>query len=230
MQASFAMKTENYIHNKIKETKYENVEFEILSTVKKINPDGSVILAKKVLSKKGTMSLRDLGFPEKGEELLFTLDPRGTVLDVSGEEPGSIFYLPFFIFPKKEVERGETWEEEFQWNATNQPFTILTKLQSRFVGMQKYNEKNCLRVDFKALSLGLPQNSDMDFNNSSEGYYLWHKETNHVLYAETHFLDMLSTVDNTQSVTLSTFKLEDFSAKLLPTNSNQNKSQNQTTH
>ncbi|MBI2608846.1 MAG: hypothetical protein HYW47_04510 [Deltaproteobacteria bacterium] len=209
MKAAFHMKTETYENNKLLETEAHHLSFGILSKIKKSEINGKIVLQKKVIEKKGDYSLRQLGFPELGEQIEFTLDARGQVLHVKNEEPGTIFYLPFFIFPKTKVAIGEKWQEEFQWNMLHHPFTVVTQVNSQFANIEKYKEIDCYKITFATTSKTLPQSDTVKFDNSSSGYYLWDSQKNHILYAETHFLDTLTLNTGKNIVTRSEFVLEE---------------------
>src|SRR3989344_5801277 len=137
VQAEFSVKTETYSHNTLSQIEEDSVSFDIESSIKNSNPDGTMTVSKKTISKKGKFPLRNLGFPDKGEELVFTLDSRGWVHSVKGEKPGSVFYLPFFIFPEKKLIRlGTSWDEEIQWNASSEKLMMMTKISSQFKSIE----------------------------------------------------------------------------------------------
>ena len=208
MQASLDTSIEAYEKNKLKSTTREKIEFQTSSYVSAVEAN-SVSVIKKTLKKKGDLSLRELGFPEEGEEIKFKLGAQGQVLFVQDEEPGSIFYLPFFILPQTPVGVGEAWNSDFQWNMLHHPYTMLTKVESKLVSQTTYKNTECFRIDFNTVSEALPKNPNMDFQNSSKGYYLWEPKTSRVLYAETQFLNTLSLQNEAQSISRSTFTLEE---------------------
>src|SRR3989338_1243293 len=195
-------------NNKLKSKTNEKVEFQVLSRVAAVSNEGVVIL-KKVLSKKGDLSLRELGFPEEGEEMKFKLGVQGQVLFVDDEDRGSIFYLPFFTLPSKPVGIGEAWNTELQWNMLHHPYTMLTKIESKLASQTNYKNTQCFRIEFNTVSEALPKNPDMNFQNSSTGYYLWEPKTSRVLYAETNFLNTLSLQNEAQSISRSVFRMEE---------------------
>jgi len=208
MKASLDTSIEAYENNELKSKTNEKVEFQVLSRVAAVSNEGVVIL-KKVLSKKGDLSLRELGFPEEGEEMKFKLGVQGQVLFVDDEERGSIFYLPFFTLPSKLVGIGEAWNTELQWNMLHHPYTMLTKIESKLASQTNYKNTECFKIEFNTVSEALPKNPDMNFQNSSTGYYLWEPKTSRVLYAETNFLNTLSLQNEAQSISRSVFRMEE---------------------
>ncbi|MBI2027609.1 MAG: hypothetical protein HYS98_07415 [Deltaproteobacteria bacterium] len=212
MQAEFSVKTETYQNNRLIQLDEDFVSFGIQSSIKNIEPTGAILISKKTVNKKGKLPLRNLGFPEKGEEMFFTVDSRGLVLSVKGEQPGSLFYLPFFIFPKKElVSLGATWEEEIQWNSQFQLLAMITTISSKLSAMEPCQNQagfSCYRIEFKTTSHPTPLAEEVHLSDSSTGYYLWDPKNNKVTYAETHFIDTLALDDRNQSISRSIFKLK----------------------
>ena len=211
MKASLDTSIEAYENGKLKSKTSEKIEFQVFSRVTEVSKDGVQVL-KKVLNKKGDLSLRELGFPEEGETMKFKLGAQGQVLNVLDEEPGSIFYLPFFILPGKSVGIGEAWNTELQWNMLHHPYTMLTKVESKLASQSTYKNVECFKIEFNTTSEALPQDANMNFQNSSTGYYLWEPKTSRVLYAETNFLNTLSLQNEAQSISRSTFKMEGVAA------------------
>lgn len=107
--------------------KLESVEFAVESKITQVDIEKNrMMLRSKTIDKVGSGDLHDFAMPEKGEEIIFEVDPYARVYSAGSYPPASIFYVPPISLPDEPVKKGDTWSMHSEWLSmgSNVPFEI----------------------------------------------------------------------------------------------------------
>lgn len=174
----------------------KGVTVELTSKVESVGNDKTFVALNTTTRKDGTMSLYELGLPEKGETLKVTLNEQGYILHVDsshGEVPkNSIFYVPALVFPPEKVNVGSEWKVTFKWRGADQLFLVETLAQFRFSEViKKYKGNKVFKITVEAHSQIIPRHPEMQFINQVTGYLLWDPIKKSILYSRAESKDEL---------------------------------------
>ncbi len=112
----------------------DSVQFKIDRRTINVSENGDMQFKIVTSDKKGNIELKDLAYPEPGQELYEMVDKAGKHLVVKDMMIGSIYYISRVALPSQPVKPGDTWSYRARWisEATGWPFeiSIISKLES----------------------------------------------------------------------------------------------------
>lgn len=105
-----------YSESQILRDKQEVVDFTTITKIRSFDPATKLLsYTVRTTEKDGTVSLHDLAFPEKNEEIDFIAKTNGIVIKAGSYSPQSLFFVPAMPVPGEEVRVGDTWTMEHTW-------------------------------------------------------------------------------------------------------------------
>lgn len=112
----------------------DTANFDIERKTINVNEKGDIQFRITTSNKTGNVELKDLAYPEPGQELYEMIDKFGKHLVVKDMPIGSIYYISRVALPKEQVKVGDVWTYKVRWISedTGWPFdlTIISKLKS----------------------------------------------------------------------------------------------------
>lgn len=166
--------------------KYTNsVEFKIDRRTINVNENGDIQFRTVTTDKKGNIELKDLAYPEPGQELYEMIDKHGKQLVVKDMPIGSIYYVSRVALPKNPVKVGDTWLYNARWisEATGWPFEIT--LNSKLKAWSDCDGLMCAIITFEG-AVSLPEDFPLKATLSSKikGEYYYSPVSHEVLWGE----------------------------------------------
>ena len=174
----------------------KGVTAELTSKVESVGDNKIFVVLNTTTRKDGTMSLYELGLPEKGETLKVTLNEQGYILDVAsslgGVPKNSIFYVPALVFPTEKVNVGSEWKASFKWRGADQLFLVETSAKFRFAEViRNYKGNKVFKITVEASSQMTPRHPELQFSNQVTGYLLWDPVKKSIPYSRAESQDEL---------------------------------------
>jgi hypothetical protein len=127
-------KVEVFDKGKLAKKYTDTVEFKIDRRTINVSEKGDIQFRIVTTDKTGNIELKDLAYPEPGQELYEMIDKYGKPLVVKDIPIGSLYYVARVSLPKDPVKVGDTWNYRARWisEATGWPFEIAltSKLKS----------------------------------------------------------------------------------------------------
>lgn len=167
--------------------KYKNsVEFKIDRRTINVNENGDIQFRIVTTDKVGNIELKDLAYPEPGQELYEMIDKYGKQLVVKDMPIGSIYYVSRIALPKTAVKVNDTWSYKTRWisEATGWPFEI--QLNSKLKEWADCDGLMCALITFEG-SVILPDDFPLKATLSSKlkGEFYYSPVSHEVLWGET---------------------------------------------
>lgn len=173
----------------------DTVEFNIDRRTINVSDKGDIQFRIETTNKIGNIELKDLAYPEPGQELFEMIDKNGKTLVVKDMPIGSLYYVSRVALPKQPVKIGETWNYRTRWisEATGWPFEI--SLDSKLKAWSDCEGLVCAIIEFNGeviLPEDFPLKATLTSKINGLYYYspvsyeiLWgFSESNEVFYIE----------------------------------------------
>lgn len=126
----------------------EVVTFSVKSDAALLDPkSGRFELLTKTIARDGSGNLRELGFPELGEEIRFELTPQGEVLKAGDYPKDSLFFVPSVPIPSRTVSVGETWRLLHSWVGAENNLPLTVDLVAILKALYTCGNRKCADIE-----------------------------------------------------------------------------------
>jgi hypothetical protein len=128
--------------------KQEIVDFTTVTKIKAFDPEDKVLrFTVRTTEKDGAVELHDLAFPEKFEEIDYTVRTDGTVLKAGKYPPQSLFFVPSLPVPKNDVQVGDTWVMEHTWYSSRDAIPLRLEVVGILKGIIPCAGQSCADIE-----------------------------------------------------------------------------------
>ncbi len=124
------------------------VKFEIDRTTINVNDKGDIQFRTVTKNKSGDIDLKDMAYPEPGQELFEMIDKFGKPLVVKDIPIGSIFYIPRVTLPKNAVHVGDSWSFKGRWVALDTGLPFELRIDSKLKAWSDCDGLACAIITF----------------------------------------------------------------------------------
>lgn len=124
------------------------VGFEIQRTTINVSEKGDIQFRIVTQNKVGDIDLKDMAYPEPGEELYEMIDKFGTPLVVKDIPIGTIFYIPRVTLPKSPVRPGDSWSYQGRWISLDTGLPFELSIDSKLKSWQDCDGLMCAVITF----------------------------------------------------------------------------------
>jgi hypothetical protein len=179
--------TKTFNENQLVREKEESVDFEVEQRMLMVdNSKGILKYVNKTIRKDGAIELHDLGFPELREEIEYIVRTNGMILQAGRYSPQSIFYIPAFPIPEKEVEVGDTWTMNHVWMSARENIPLSLEMVGILKDIVPCGKGQCADIEISGgVNLGAtPTAPGAFFESRIWGHMLYSAEKGDVVWSD----------------------------------------------
>lgn len=178
----------NYSDQQLTREKHEAVDFTTITKALDYNPNLKLLrYTMTTVKKDGQVNLRELAFPEKGEEIEFIVRHNAQVVKAGKYPADSLFFVPSLPVPDHPVEVGDTWEMVHEWRSAAEKIPLRLETVGILKGLVKCEDnKTCADLEISGgVKLSIkPDAVGAKFNSRIWGRMLFSLDRGDIIWSE----------------------------------------------
>jgi hypothetical protein len=185
-----------FLNDQIINQKEEIVDFELELKAKAVNKDkGLFAYDLKTISKDGFIPLKDLGFPELNKKIPYMLDAKARVLRAGSYPPDSIYFIPSVILPDHKVQKGDTWDYEWDYRLIETGIPLRLKVTSILKRFLQCGLRTCADIEVSGLVELATRVENLNYDSELAGRMLVDVEDGSILWQRIRSGESMQTED-----------------------------------